>query len=1186
MSDTIGLSSHQAVEQWKVEQKDDKPTDDQLQQAKLAFTKDQIAKIDVADAPVQSEYTQDSRHPHLVEPPPEMSESDQGGMANLQKKDYDQDATGLLKPKMTKTNVDNMKKPEIFFNESSVKTFAQKNETSLTNTRVSYFFANSNPNLQMSEPFTEVRKEVLTHSLTAPEKKTLEGQSFEEQLSQADASGDLDQLANQLGVTKEQAKEMVREAHTKGGSPNPAVNNFTQGLSDNASANTDSQLQGMAYQNVVNSSGNQINQLATQLQKSPDEVKAMLTEVNSNPSANVPPEIKSLNQSMQTAAQGLMKEPMIDSKGVVQNTLNSPQMSSQIATLSKQLGLPEDQVKKLILESAGNPSANVPLAIKRTAQKIWKESQSFAQRNSVSNLSRQILNAKILLGNEKINRLATFLHLSVQNVKDLMQQALAGVKGVPVQIGNLAKEMQTQSILESMNRLQNMPDKWSGNEVVGSRHDALYSNFVKNHNISGPNADKVKFAYQHPELSDQLNPKHVKAANAIDASIKTDLESSYGVPKSHHAKHLSKNDEISSYLYDAFFEEELNNLLDKGTVTPQQSVQLRQLHYNPEANAQFSPEVEAQFKQIEGSVIPQVNKACGAPPGFKPAPGDDRFTNRMNGEIGLEIQNHLDELVANGTLTASQAQQIKIANSNLQTPVPAELSGISTAVVNSSVNKVSNKFGVDPSSLQVLAPVNYNPTDKVSTMSNNAVRMLDEATNVSSSYLSKIPETNPMKIPYSEFLKVTQMALERMKEYLYFMAETNAEQAKKLSVAQLQKELGKLSEMKAAFAARDAALQKQQSLDIVMYIFMACSFLDLFIWICCGCDINSQTCQITQMVFQIIASIILTVLTFGAASELLILSLARIAATVAEEGVMAAIRILLAAVVDAVAEMVANIAQAAVRTAQEIATAIVKAITTVFRAATEGAGSEAYSEILTMIDNLLRMGAEDGAYAGSAARWASTGSRTITQAVLKVTARVMLKFAEYFIDMVKGIFNGAKDAMEMFARNTLRTLRDLFDAVRAPIETSKEVWANLLARIRNIGVLLQDFAWACQNLDNYEAYATQVGEGVNRSQAAQKIGSIGMAAQSVQQGGQQIVSAEEQQLVAEGEAIIAKMNAWLDQADEVIRFLIRMINKIMAELQGPVEWIESISTDQSNMFKSLSRIGTGIANALKGGSSA
>lgn len=1212
----IGFGAEDINRQWRVEKNDQDLKNIQTRRAEF---KDGISKADKT-LPQQNAYTQDSRFPKLAAASATMepglqSENGENGLKEMpplptltqeqMSKKLEGDASVIFsfnevaqgEPRVP---VLALKGDRVPLNKENVSQFAQKNEVDRGNVRLSYFFSKANPDVKMSPPFTDIQQEVHSEPLLSPETKQLKNQAFTQLLQQADSSGDIQKLALQLGVPPEEVKEMVRDSYLSGGtSPQPEVAKFTQSLSNRAEASASHAQEGEAYSRVVNASEEEINQAAKKLGISPEEVRSMLLQARDNPDADVPSEIKELSEQIMEMTKELLAEPEVNSEQAFEKLLEGPKerpIDSRIAQLAQQLGVSIEEAKSMLTEAFKNPGADLPLSVKRLAAKLAPEANRRARDEAVSQLAGQIFDAKVAGEDPRIVRLAAQLKISLAEAKVLMQKALSNPESVPKAAVNTANMLMDESVKEAFNRIANAPSKADTDNAMGDLYDASFSVELTNQDVPDSMMGKVKFAKQHPELRSQLDPKVIAMLDKADGAVKEGMEKSYGIPQEYTSKAIpTANSDIGAQTYDSLFEAEIAKLRSQGMVTTQDVAQLRQLHYHPESTFPTPQAVQERFKEIESTIIPQVITTLGAPAGWKPKPGLDRSSAVLNGEVGMDVESQLDEMEANGAITSSQKEAVKNALSNSSASSPEDVQALVATVLSSSINNVSAKYGVDPSSIDGMEPLSSGKIGKgMFDFIKNAVRYAEETTNSHESLVhEQLAPGSPMRGIYLEYLLITRTAMQTTKEFLYFMAAGDAERAKNLAIIELEKQLAKLDQMKRAFEAMAEAMEKAEemgALNIVMQVIMmiimiivaavitvisggvlagvAIALVIAVITIMIasmvmtaehteGAEEMSWVSMAIQIVVEIILALILAFITAGASIALMTAwissQIAMVSGEIALHGVYATVKLVVQAILEAIWKMIVDLVTGIIRAVMKAVQDVLSALKTIATAALKGGtveGVAARLAIRTAIDSVL-----------PAAEVAAKTSETVLEALAKLAYRIAKLIVEEIKTFFMNILRGILQPIESLGKGIMRIGRAVAEAVKET-DTIMQAFQRLSMELR--------------------AYFTALKEGVTAEEIAAQTEHLQSAASGFTQGTQGIISSEKDQLLADVAYVRTMLDAWLAKVDETIRFMQRYIQKIVQDIQLPVEWIVILSKDQAKFWRQMSQITTGIARAASG----
>lgn len=1157
----IGLGSQEINRQWEIDKKD---KDIEVQKRAVEF-KDGISKSVKQESTPQANYIQDVRYPKIAEPNLQQN-SDIKQPENLIKKSnltpeeqgklLDGPISVFLTDKSlplgkSRVPLEFMKGGQVPLNNQDVQQFSQKNGVDPGTAQLSYFFAKANPQLSMSSPFTNIKQEIQQQSLTDQEQKQLEEAAVKSLLNEPENSGNIEELSLKLGVPPEEVKELVHEAYLSGGyGASKDIAKFAESLGQQASAKASEQRQSEAYNRVVYASDEQVNELAKKLGVSPEEVRSMLLRENENPDPNAPAEIKELAEEMKAASQAMMEEPQIDEEAAYNALVDGGEgiTDEKIQKLALQLGLTPEEVREMLKEAFNNPGANLPLPIIRLSESLADKAGDMAREGALGDLTGQIFDAKLAGNDERILALAKLLNIPVAQAKVLVQKALANPESADPSALMVANALKKESGLEAHLRLSHTPSSKDANATMAEQYDIFFDVEIVEHNIKSPLLEKILFAKNNPQLLSSLNPRVVAIYKKLESSAKEAMESSYGVPRSFNTRPIpNAPSEIGTETYDKLFEEELSRLRSNGEINTQEVALLRELHYHPDSNFPTPQAIKERFEQIQSLIIPQVIATVGAPNGWKPRSGIDRASANINGEVFFEIDEQLDAMEEAGSINAAQKAAIKAKLTKSGTPTPEELAAVIEAVMKNSIAAVASRSGLDASSVDGVEPMGKSLPSNLADLMKNGIRLSEESINIKQNLVDQMAPGSPTRAIYLDYLFITRTAMQSMKEYLYFEAAGDAQRCKKLAVAELEMQIAKLEQMKRAMEAMRAAMEKAEEMETLMIVMAVLTIIFLavvaivlapmLVWVsvilvvcivleivalCESLDHSDDAEGVgwasfaLQMFLEILLAIVLFIVTLGTATPLIV-------AWFAMRGLVLAAQIGVKALLAALKALLIAIIDAVIEIVMEAVNAILASL------------AEMVSEAIEQLSHGL--------------------VETVIRVVKEIVNQI-IRFCKYLYEVAKApvdklisggraLYNGAKGFKE--AADAGRGTKYLTDALSNAAK------------------------------DAYKSYRSM--DMAEKAQAANRINDLGQAFTGTTQAIESIASAEKDQVLAEAAAIKAMMEAALAKVDETIASIRKWINKILENLQVPMEWIALLSNDQNAFWKQMSDITTGIARS-------
>lgn len=1224
------------LNQWQVHQAEEQQ---QQQEVKQQVIKDQLTKYEISEAPQQATYTQDANAPKLADLAAKSEEAGQQWL-NENKENGQQVANKLLTlgrapGEETGRSVDEFTQENGNLDENALKQFAQQNNVDPGAARVAYFFAKNNPDEQLAPPFESVLQDVPQSPSNSAQKTLLKSTNFGKLL---DSSGSkLQQLANKLGVTPEQAKELVNQAFVSGQSDDPDVQEFAQSLGDQADAQADDQIGNQTFNRALNGSSNSVNTLAQQLGKTPDEVKTMVLQAKSDPNADVPPEVKNLAQQTQAQADQLSQEPTVDPQAEFTNMLNDSTGpgADQVKYLSQQLGVSEDQVKQMLQTAAKDPNADVPPEILRAAGTLMEKATGQGMDKATAQAAGKIFDAKVALGGDKITALAKKLGLSEDQVKALLQKALTDPEGVPPEIAQLAEEMMGDAEAQATLLLADQPTGEEMDSMLNKELDSFFEQAMTKMGLSQQIKNKMIFAKENPQLGSQLDPDIQDATQKLLASAKASLQSTFGVPQSHENKSLTTSlTNSGTALYDELFEGQLDGMQTNGELNDQDVAQLRQLHYYPSANAAASDKIKQLFQQIEGDILPQIRAQLGAPDSWSPKPGLDRFNAVANGELGYNIDKALKELKNNGTISSDQLKQIQKQLSG-GAQAPQELQELIATLMKGGIQAVIAKYGISAQSMNVDAPLSSGKVaPDISATVKNSLQMADEATDNFEANI-KQAKGSPLSPLYVDYLKISREMLSKCKEFLYMMTAGDGQRAKNMAVTELSKQMNRLEQMKRSFEKRDEALEKMAGMKILMIflmIIMAVIMIILAVVLIGG--IVGLIIAIIIAIMEII-NIALTATDSPAAEawgyvtmvvEFLLAfvqaalegvksavkSIIKIIQTMMKQGIGKTLKGMVKAVTkEAIKEAINELINQLIDMVLNAISPVLGAMKDLMQGAAEGI-LELLKAIVTVIMGLLKGSASE---AGQALMKGVDGTMKVAPEMVKGTvsqARMMrmaqmsepsTSYADMMGKLARRVLERAMIAFENFVKagaKAARAFREEVDAIateiaqfcRTPVESSKAGWQSFKSsandvvdalNVRTTKDVLDDAGNVVGKKTNWmndlndPTFMSKEGAQLNS-----KMKMILGTGEALTQGTQSLAGGIRDDALAESEAIMLELEGFLQQTAEMIKFIRKCIDKLVAGISEPLAQIKSISESQAKFWKDLSGVSTGLAQSLQG----
>lgn len=1227
MSDNnISDRSNHIINQWQVNQAEEQQ---EQQQIKQQVIKDQLIKSEIAAAPVIATYSQDAHIPKLLDPAPQNAETEQnangeGGNESteflLNKAQYilkEQTVPGQARLPFTTLAKDGGNPDE-----NALKQFAQENGLDPGAARIAYSFAKANPDQELKGPFANIAQSVPAKAQNSELKQSI----FNNLLN--GAGSQLQQLANKLGVTPEQARELVNQAFVSGQSDNPDVQEFADNLGAQAESQSNDSISDQTFERAMNGVQGSIKNIAKQLDKTPDEVREMLKEARANPNADLPPEIKTLARNVQLQADKYSEEPTLDPKEEFTRLITSSDGSGakKVQHLAKELNLSEDEVKELLQKAADDPNADVPVEISRAAGKLMEKATNNTMDAAKEHLAGQLMDEKIAAGGDKIEALAKKLGISLEEAKALLQKGMADPDSVPKSVMKLLKQMMEECLVDAQAQLSGEPTA----EDMGSSIDNEMNNFFnKAMSKEGllPQAQKqVLFAKQNPQLAEQLDPDVAKAAQEITKAGKEGLEDTFGIPQSYDSETetslTTSLTNIGTTTYDEAFESSLENLRDKGQINDKTATQLRQLHYNPNGGYPSSDEVKALFEQIEGQIIPEVRAQLGAPATWTPKPGMDRFGAIVNGELGMVLEKAIAQLKEGGQINSDQAKQIQKQLAG-KADAPQELQAMIRTLLGNAVTLVSNKYGISPGSLELdepLAPGKL--SGDIAAVAKSSLNMADE---VYDNFKLNIKEakSSPLNSIYVDFLKLTREALAKCKEYLYLINAGDATRAKNMAVTELSKQMNRLEQMKRQFAERDKMIEKMEGLGILMIflmIILAVIMILLAVIMIGGIiglvmAIIIAVMEVINIALQATDSPAAEAFSYVTMAVELVMSFVQIAMAPMKAAMTAAasaIKIGMAqgtvqaakAVISAIATllwaMLTSIMKAAFDSIKEALSAVGKAMKDMAKALVktltqmmEGGLSEVGKMATSAVDSLVPVSTDMLSTAASPAQQAriasaSAPSASLSDAFKNLMDRMMERVMILFQNLVQSVGEG----MKAFSEGIDELCSSVANFCKSPVETIKEAFQGVkdvgsnFADVLNIqpfkevkdpvtGTVSKEINWMHDYAD--EAFVRSEGGQINS-----KMKMVLNTGEALTGGGKTLVSGLKDNAQADSEAIMLRLDAWLAESAEMLKFIRKCINNLLSNLSEPVDQIKAISESQSKFWKDLSGVGTGLAQSLQG----
>ncbi|MFA6914781.1 MAG: hypothetical protein WC222_00145 [Parachlamydiales bacterium] len=1225
MSDNnIGDRTSHILNQWQVNQAEEQQ---EQQQVKQQVIKDQLMKADIAAAPVIATYTQDAHIPKLLDPAPQNSETEQEANGNSEEGSTE---SALNKGQLImrgpspsggepRLPFNQLSQENRNLNENALKQFAQQNGLDPGSARIAYFFAKANPNQELASPFNALGQTVSTKSATS---EGLKQSNFNKLLN--GSGNQLQELANKLGVTPDQARQLVNQAFVSGQSDNPDVQEFVNTLGSQADAESEKQVSDQTFNRALNGSSGSIETLAKQLGKTPEEVKEMVVQARDNPDADLPPEVKTLARNVQLHSEKLSEEATVDPKSEFTTMINSSEGrgAEKVKFLAKQLNMSEDDVKQLLQKAADDPTADVPVEIARAAAKLMDKATDSAMDKATEHLAGQLLDGKIAAGGDKIASLAKKLGISEEEAKALLQKGLVDPDSVPKSVMKLLKEMMQDSKAEAFAKLSGEPTQGEMDSAINSESETFFKEAMGKMGLSPDAQNKVLFAKNNPQLADQLDPDIKEIYQNILASSKEGFEENFGIPKTYQSSSLTVSlTDNGTESYDNAFENSLNNLRSSGQITDKDVAQLRQLHYNPNSNVASTEQITELFKQIEGEIIPQLRTQLGAPDTWNPKPGLDRFGAVMNGELAMVLEKAIGELKENGTISKDQAQQIQKQLAG-GADAPEELQNLIKTILGNALTLVSAKYGVSPGSLEIDAPLGAGKlSPDVAGLAKSSLHMADEVIDNFKQNI-KAAKDSPLASVYLQFLKLTREALQSCKEYLFTMNAGDSKRAKNMAVTELSKQMNRLEQMKRQFAERDAAIEKMEGMGILMIflmIIMAVIMIILAVILIGGIvglivAVIIAIMEVINISLQAAGSPAAEAFSYVTMAVELLLSFVQLAmapmkaamtaaakaiSTATQQGAAATMKAVMKAVIGILVAVLSAIVKAVFEAMGEAIKAIGKAmkqmIQSLVKALTgmaDGATSEAGQALLKNLDSFMTVTPDmvtGGASSAQQARMASisTPSTTFTEAFKNIASRIMERVAVLMQNMMKGV----GDTMKGFTQGIDDICTGIADFCKSPVESVKEGFEGLKQSGQNMkdalninptkdvhhadGTVTKEINW----MNDYTDEAFMKSEGATLNTKMKMILGTGEALSG---GGKQLVSGLKDNALAESQAIMLELDAWLAESAEMLKFIRKCINNLIQALGEPMEQIKAISESQSKFWKDMSGIGTGLAQSLQG----
>lgn len=1211
MSDgDIGFNIRAMNDQWRLDQ--DEQTENVKVASKQDVVKDKLERsVETQAAPVQTDYTQNASQPKLVEPPPQMNESQQG---NLEKPKPETPANQeqqlgraqlFIQPKQEspgepRLSAEQLTKGSPLLDPKGVKEFAQENGVTPGGVYIASAFNKANPGKPLPGPFANLGQ-IPQQSIYENDTKEVKNAKFQELLD--NSNGDLQQLANKLGVTPQKAKEMVSDAYKKGGSDNPDVNAFAENLGEQASQGAEGDIENQTFSRFVYSSEGDVKQLSEKLGVSPDQAEQMIFQARNNPDAPVPDEVKNFVQQGNEFVSQQRNEPKISANDAFEKLVNQPEgkTADKIENLANKLGITPEQAKELLQKAVKDPSS-VPPSVARLAEQLMNKAEKLAFSGALENAASNILDANLAAGDGAVKDLAKQLGISPEAAKALLMQGSVNPDGVPPFVAKLAKQMKMNALLQAFSRMQNMPSDAGVDKALSKHVDSFYQQVGnKLFGKGSQGADQLMFAKQHPELKGQLSPEIEDLNGKMEADAKDQMSEKMGIPKEYSPQPLrSANDDVGAQTYDNMFEDALAQLRENGDISKSDQVQLRQLHYHPDDTFPTPKAIQEKFQQIEGQIMPQVREYLGAPASYTPKPGLDRFNAALGGEATLNADKALDDLLGGGEITQDQAEQARELLSGATDASSEEINALVSALLGKSIQSVASKYGVDPSSIDTDMSMNNKIPSDFKQLLTNAIKTGDEVNGHFENAIKQNPEGSPLQPLYRDFLKITREALQTVKDMMFMQSSGDANRAKKDAVVELTKQMNRLDQMKRAYQERDEALEKAGAMSILMIFFafimaailalLAAIILPGLIGVIIAVVVmvmaiiqavlsatDSPAAKVfdkIMMVMEIILSVILMLPALMAS----IMTAVQTTLEVVMDVVMAVIK----AIVDMSLQQVKNIVNQVVKLVVTLVKSMVNCLGDMLKEVGKAVGSaleslmEMGKEALTMMKSLMSAMKNIGSVVQQVVPQAISGIKDMAQGMLQNMQEAFTSF----MDTLKSIGESIK---QVFTQGPLKTMQNLGTKVNEGVESimqaGKDMVEGLKGMVKNADGSIK---WGTEEYTAMAKGDISQGSVAQMSTKTDKATVILGGAGAVTEGGQTITQTQIDLAKADSEAIMIRLEADLKLTDEMIAFIRKFINKIMDSLQGSMDVVTDISKSQGKFWNSMSKMSTGLAQALQG----
>lgn len=332
--------------------------------------------------------------------------------------------------------------------------------------------------------------------------------------------------------------------------------------------------------------------------------------------------------------------------------------------------------------------------------------------------------------------------------------------------------------------------------------------------------NQLHFALEHPGAEKSLSPKLRAKFNQIMSKVNVQAQSNLGVPSNWQFPNDSHSMTSVSMMFDIEVQTKINKLVSSGKLSEKEGAQLGTLHYNPDANFSNAAQLKEKLSKIEESVLNDLQKQYGFPPGYRPeTAGPNRDTM-----VNLYYQGIFDKMLENYTppLTAEDKNLIRASQGTNPKPLSPELQAIADGIKGDAMAKIVDKFGLpDDWTPQVGDIQDRSQLAESKNLFSKLLKSFQEVLDHGNKVVHNLPH-GPTQNLYMVFLSMYASVLADLVETLQQQQITIADISKTLSQMRLDEQINKIEKQKRAMEEMKDKQQKGGFMGFLSNAFNWC----------------------------------------------------------------------------------------------------------------------------------------------------------------------------------------------------------------------------------------------------------------------------------------------------------------------------------------------------------------------------